>query len=267
MTTDYSIDELIAVCVARQVQDGEILAQGIATPLVMAGYILARCTHAPNVGFASAIGQGLCYEWSPLSIANVEAQWLEQSVINVGFVQAVADLLPRLQLKEFFRPGQVNAQGDFNNIAFGKDYTRPRLRLPGTGGIPDVTPSSEHVFLYVPRHSRVTFVENLDYRSGLGKGVQYLVTDLGEFDFVGGRMRLTHLHPGVKLSRMQAKTGFDFAIAPHVSETPPPTRTELHLLRNDIDPYGVRKLELLGGNARKRLLREILALEGVLSLD
>jgi hypothetical protein len=45
MMTDYTIDELICVCISRQVEDGEPLAQGIATPLVMAGYLLAKLTH------------------------------------------------------------------------------------------------------------------------------------------------------------------------------------------------------------------------------
>lgn len=53
---NFTIDELITVCISRQIRDGEVLAQGIATPLVAAGYILAKCTHAPNVMFASAIG-------------------------------------------------------------------------------------------------------------------------------------------------------------------------------------------------------------------
>ena len=35
---DYTIDELISVCIARQISDGEVVAQGIATPLVAAGH-------------------------------------------------------------------------------------------------------------------------------------------------------------------------------------------------------------------------------------
>ncbi|RPI98244.1 MAG: hypothetical protein EHM39_08320, partial [Chloroflexi bacterium] len=55
----YTIDELIAVCIARQVRDGDVLAHGLATPLVAAGYVLAQRTHAPNAYFASAVGQGV----------------------------------------------------------------------------------------------------------------------------------------------------------------------------------------------------------------
>lgn len=259
--TDYSTDELIAYCIAQQVQNGEILAQGIATPLVMAGYILAKCTHAPDVAFGSAIGQGLCYDWSPLSISRVEEQWLEHALLNVGFVQASADLLPRLHPKEFFRPGQIDAMGNFNNIAFGKDYHHPRLRMPGTGGIPDVSITAEQLYFYVPRHSRVTFVEKLDFISGVGRAATYLISDMGQFDFYNGRMRLTSIHRGISLARLQAKTGFNLQIMDNLQETPPPDTKSLRLLREEIDPLGVRKLELLGGVARRNLLREILITE------
>lgn len=46
VATHYTVDELVSVCIARQVADGDVLAQGIATPLVMAGYLLAKHTHA-----------------------------------------------------------------------------------------------------------------------------------------------------------------------------------------------------------------------------
>jgi acyl CoA:acetate/3-ketoacid CoA transferase beta subunit len=268
---DYTVDELISVCIARQLTDGEVVAQGIATPLVAAGYLLAKRTHAPNLMFASAIGQGLCQEGAPIGLARVEALWLDRSLINIGFARAVSEVLPRLRPLEFFRPAQVDPWGNFNNIALGSDYRRPRLRLPGTGG-PDVTTYEDRVCLYVPRHSRVTFVAQVDFVAGLGHspartrgaGPRYLVTDLGQFDFDGGRMRLTSLHPGVRLEHVRVKTGFDLPVAPGCGETPPPTADEVRLLREEIDPLGVRRLELLGGAARREALRDILEREAAL---
>src|SRR5215813_1324004 len=137
--SEFTTDELICACIARQVVDGELLAQGINTPLVMAGFILAKMTHAPHVGFSSAIGQGLGQDWAPLGVGRVEDLWLGKAQIHFGFVSGSADLLPAYELKEFFRPAQVDPAGNFNNIAFGRDYHHPRLRLPGSGGIPDVT--------------------------------------------------------------------------------------------------------------------------------
>jgi len=270
--TDFTVDELISVCISRQVVDGEVLAQGINTPLVMAGFILAQCTHAPNVRFASAIGQSLCREWAPLGVGRIEDLWLGKALLHVGFASAAADLLPSYNPKEFFRPAQVDACGNFNNVAFGQDYRRPRMRLPGTGGIPDVTPTSDHIYLYVPRHSKITFVEKLDFLSGMGhtperkygRGVNYLISDYGQFDWTNGRMRLTSYHPGVSIEQIQKKTGFPLEIAPDVHETPVPNDEEIRLLREEIDPLNVRKLETLGGSARKDLLREILARENAL---
>ncbi len=266
---DYKVGDIICACISRQVEDGEILAQGLATPLVTAGYLLAWHTHAPNTYFASAIGQSLCRDGAPLGLETVESLWLDKAMIHIGFVQVGADLLPRHSPKEFFRPGQVDPFGNFNNIAMGKDIRIPRLRLPGSGGIPDVTPLSDHIYLYVPRHSRVTFVPKLDIRSGLGhhterirgSGVKYLVSDLGQFDYVDGRMRLTHLHPGVKLERVQEKTGFEFDMSPDLSETEPPSEEEIRLLNEVIDPLGIRRLEFLSGPKRRKMIHGILELE------
>jgi acyl CoA:acetate/3-ketoacid CoA transferase beta subunit len=266
---DYSIDELISVCISRQIEDGEVVVQGLATPLVTAGYLLAKLTHAPNLLFASAIGQALCQDWAPLRLSTVETLWLDKAMINLGFVRSAAELLPLFALKEFFRPAQVDPSGNFNNVVIGSDYARPRMRLPGSGGIPDVSTYSDHVYLYVPRHSRVVFVEKLDFLSGMGhhpdrqkgSGPHYLVSDLGQFDFAQGKMRLTTLHPSVTLDRVRKKTGFALKVADDLIETPPPTAEELRLLRQEIDPFGIRQLETLGGGARKRLLRDILAQE------
>jgi glutaconate CoA-transferase subunit B len=267
---DYTVDELICTCIARQVVDGEVLAQGINTPLVMAGFILAQMTHAPNARFASAIGQSICRDPAVLGVGRIEDLWLGKGLIHLSFVSAAADLLPQFNPKEFFRPAQVDVAGNFNNIAIGKSYDKPRMRLPGTGGIPDVTLTSAHIYLYVPRHSRITFVEKLDFVSGIGhvpgrtrgSGVHYLVSDLGEFDWQGGRMRLIRHFPGVTQDEIRKKTGFDLAIAPDVCETTPPAPDEVRLLREVIDPLGVRKLETLGGAARRDLLRAILEQEG-----
>ncbi len=268
----YDVEDLLVTCIARQVHDGEVVAQGLATPLVAAAYLLARRTHAPHLYFVSAIGQGMCRQPAPLGLTTVETLWLDRSLTNIGFVRAAADVLPTLRPKEFFRPGQIDAHGNFNNIAFGKDYLntrRPRLRLPGSGGIPDVTTFLDDIYLYVPRHGRVTFTPELDVCSGLGHhpartrgaGPRYLVSDLGQFDFANGRMRLISYHPGVSIEKIRSLTGFALEIAEEVCETPPPNQEDLRLLREEIDPLGIRRLETLSGAGRNALLREILRRE------
>ncbi len=266
---DITPDEFIVVCMARQIKDGDLVAQGIATPLVAAAYLLARKTHAPNLYFSSAIGQGICRHPAPLSLSQVERLWLDRSLVNIGFARAVSEVLPNLHPMEFFRPAQIDPHGNINNIAFGKDIHHPRLRLPGTGGIPDVTTFLNEIMYYVPRHSRVTFVPQLDFCAGLGhnsarkhgRGPRYLVTNLGQFDFASGWMRITTVHPGETIEKIQAHTGFPLEVSPGIMETPLPTEAEINYLRKEIDPLNIRRLEMLSGSSRRELLHQIINLE------
>lgn len=269
LSADYTLDELLSVCIARRIVDGEIVVQGIATPLVMAGILLAKLTHAPDLWLASAIGGTICRDGAPLGLARIEQPWLDHGLALMSFAQISCEFLPRFRPKEFLRPAQVDRHGNFNNVCIGSDHDRPQMRLPGSGGIPDVTLYYTHTMLYVPRHSRAVFVNKVDFISGLGHtpdrvggaGPQYCVTNLGQFDFAGGVMRLIARHPGQSIDAIQAKTGFPLAVAPDACETEPPSVAEVRLLRETIDPLGVRKLETLSGGARKELIREILRRE------
>ena len=74
-------------------------------------------------------------------------------------------------------------------------------------------------------------------------------------------MRLLTYHRGVSVEHIQARTGFPLAIAPDAHETSPPTAEEVRLLREEIDPLGIRQLETLGGMARWQKLQEIVTQE------
>lgn len=273
-TTDYTVDDLICVCISRHVNDGDLLGQGISTPLVAAGYLLAQQTHAPLLLYASAIGNVLCQEGAPLGLTRAEHFWLGHALTILGFGEAACEMLPTLHAKEFFRPAQVSPFGDTNNVVMG-DYYRPRLRLPGCGGIADLSGFHPRAYLYVPRHSRAVFVQELDFVSGLGMpsperpgdrpGPRLLISDLGVFDFAGGRMRLVSYHPGVAVETIRKKTGFPLEVAPELAETAPPSVEEVRLLREEIDPLGVRELERMAGAPRRRRMREIVQVERQIS--
>ena len=78
-------------------------------------------------------------------------------------------------------------------------------------------------------------------------------------------MRLLTLHPGVTIERLKAKTGFELIIPDRIRETEVPTPRERNLLREKIDPLGVRILETLSGARRRQKLREILDREASLA--
>ena len=109
----------------------------------------------------------------------------------------------------------------------------------------------------------------LDFCAGLGHnsarkyghGPRYLVTDLGQFDFFNGRMRIISYHPGTTIEKIQAHTGFTLEISPEVVETQPPSDDEINLLRNEIDPLNIRQLETLSGPSRREQLHRIINAE------
>ncbi len=188
----------------------------------------------------------------------------------MGFGEAACDMLPSLHIKEFFRPAQVDPFGNSNNVVIG-EYQQPRLRLPGCGGIADLTAFHSRAYLYVPRHSRAVFVEKLDFISGVGRrgpdhpGPRLLISDLGVFGYASGRMRLLTYHPGTSIDQVRRRTGFDLEVAPDVHETPPPTTEEVALLNQEIDPLGIRALERMSSGQRRRRMREIIQAEKALS--
>ena len=61
-------------------------------------------------------------------------------------------------------------------------------------------------------------------------------------DFNGNKnsLRLLSIHPGVSLDEIEENTGFEFEIfSESISEIP--TKTELKLIRNILDPSGIRE--------------------------
>jgi glutaconate CoA-transferase subunit B len=182
----------------------------------------------------------------------------------------------KLTTIEWFRPAQVDQYGNTNNICIG-NWEKPKVRLPGCAGIADFSMFySRGSFLYTPRHDSRTFVqtEKLFFISGIGfqngkrsvcggAGPQCVITDLAYLDFdpTSKRMRVKTKHPGVELKTIKESTGFELIIPDNINETTPPTKRELELLRNKVDPLDIRKLEVLSGEERKDLLNEIIKKE------
>ena len=73
--------------------------------------------------------------------------------------------------------------------------------------------------------------------------IDKIVTSLCVFSFPQGKMRLDSVHPAVAVQTVVENTGFEFDIVPPIPKTQPPTEKELDIMRKEIDPTGVRKIE------------------------
>ena len=158
----------------------------------------------------------------------------------------VFDLLSAGPRHVIMMPVQIDRFGNMNLSSIGP-HDKPKVQVIGCRGAPGNT--INHATSYwVPRHSPRIFVENVDFVSGIGvdRGghVRTVITNLGCFDFEGGSMRLTSLHPGVTLEEVNENSGFVVAVADDLHDTRDPTPDELRLIREELDPDDRRATEV-----------------------
>jgi glutaconate CoA-transferase subunit B len=257
---DWTVDELMVTRVARIFADGDQVVNGMASFIPVCAYMLARRTHAPDlVWLAGAVG----LDPRP---ARVPASTLESDLWrdSVMYLEQYEDfwswaLKPGLLAKFMVRGAQIDMHGNANNSVVGADYHRPKVRLPGTAGMGDMGSIGKRLFYWTTTHDPRTLVERVDWvscagwlgggdereRLGLRGGPELVVTNLAVMDFAPGsrRMRIRTVHPGVGVDEVRAATGFELLVAEDVGETPPPSPEEVRLIREEIDPDGVRRSE------------------------
>jgi hypothetical protein len=105
-----------------------------------------------------------------------------------------------------------------------------------------------------------TFVPKVDVVSGVGYDnariagataerfldLRRVVTNLAVLDFATDdhSMRLASVHPGVSVDDVRDNTGFELVVVGDVPQTRTPTDEELRLIREVIDPKGLRLKEV-----------------------
>lgn len=274
---DYTADEMITVLMAREVRNNDVMIVGVATPCVWAAFTLAKLTHAPDAIYHYIMGNTFVYEPRQVSLLYLEMNTaLAYRFQNSG--ECTLESLPsdKLTTIEFFRPAQIDHYGNTNNICIG-DWHKPKVRFPGCAGIADFSMFySKGQFLYTPRHDLKTFVpaEKLDFISGVGfkdgktsicggSGPQCVITDLAylTFEETSKLMKVETIHPGIDIEEIKKSTGFELIIPDKIKTTIPPTSEEIKILREKVDPLGIRKLEVFTGNDRKKLLKDIILKE------
>ncbi len=277
ISKDYTVDELLTVLMAREVKNSDVMIVGVATPMVWAAFTLAKLTHAPDAIYHYIMGNSFVLEPRQVTLLYLEMN-LHRAYKFQNSGECTLECLPSdtLTTIEFFRPAQIDQNGNTNNICIG-DYYKPKVRLPGCAGIADFSMFySRGQFLYTPRHDTRTFVpsEKMFFISGVGfqdgkrsicggSGPQCVITNLAylSFDDESKKMKIGTIHPDINVEEVEKSTGFELIIPEDLKETRPPSVKEIKFLRERVDPLGIRKLEVLGGSEREALLNEIIKIE------
>lgn len=241
MTGASRVEVCIVACAEAWRGDGEILASGIGL-IPRLGAQLARRTFAPDLvlsdGEAALVGDDGAEGWLPY--------------------RAVLGIAAAGRRHVMMGASQLDRHGNQNISCIGS-WAQPTAQLLGVRGAPGNTINHPTSY-WVPRHSRRVFVDQVDMVSGIGYDraaalgppgnrfheIRMVVTDKAVLDFRSPDrgMRLRSVHPGVSVDEVVAATGFPVQLPDQLPETRTPSDHELRLIRDRLDPAGLRDHEL-----------------------
>jgi len=159
-------DEVQTVVAARRLAHTETVFIGVGRPSTAA--ILARMVHNPSLVLIYESGTiGAKPFRIPLSIGDGELSETADAVVSVPEMFNYWIGAGRVELA-FLGAAQIDRFANLNSTVIG-DYDRPRTRLPGGGGAPEIAGNCGEVVIVVP-HSRRTLVERLDFVTTVGHG-------------------------------------------------------------------------------------------------
>ncbi len=243
--TDATPTEMMIIVAARGLRSSDVCFVGIGAP--SAACNLARLTHAPGITLIYESGTiGTEPDVLPLSIGDGELcetalttvsvpemfrYWLQGGRITVGFLGGA----------------QIDRFANLNTTVVGP-YGRPKVRLPGGGGAPEIASLSHEVLITMAMGTRA-FVTQLDFITSMGhgtggdhrvrlglktKGPTRVITDLCvlEPDATTKELTVMALHPGVSRAQVQAACAWPLRFASDVAESRSPTTEELGTLRD-----------------------------------
>jgi acyl CoA:acetate/3-ketoacid CoA transferase beta subunit len=251
--TEFTRAEVCAVAIAETFRgDGEMLVSPIGN-LPQIGARLAKLSFAPDILMTDGVAS---------LVANVTpvggAEGPEPVIEGYMPYRSVFDTLWSGRRHVMMGATQVDRFGN-QNIACIGDFRKPKAQLLGMRGAPGNTINHPTSY-WVPNHGPKVFVEKVDVVSGIGYDraealgetaarfheIRRVVSNLGVFDFEtpDHAMRLASVHPGVTVDEIVERTGFELAIDGDVPETRAPSDEELRLIRERIDPKGIREKEI-----------------------
>ncbi|MFC0531426.1 hypothetical protein [Phytohabitans kaempferiae] len=261
---DPTLYELLAVAVARTMRNDDVGFTGLTTGdaaamfgtmIPLAAMQLARETHAPDL---TVLLGGWCVNPSLHMLATLPNAEFDPVLLQLECDARDMSYPPLYTFRRgdvtvgFSSGAQVDRAGNLNTTTVSA--SRGKLRLVGPILIPEHLGLFGREIIMMPRNDRLRFVESVHHRTGVGfpdgrsgraalglrgGGPELVVTPLGIFGFDDeGLAELIATVPGVRPEDVVDATGFDFRYAPIKALQAPPTRDELRILRESVDPFG-----------------------------
>lgn len=251
MTDVTRAEVCVAACADAFRGDGEVLASPFGT-IPALGARLARLTFEPDL---------VLTDGEAALMANTPALSDVDGIVREAWLpyRRVFDVVWSGRRHVMMMASQLDRFGNQNLSCIG-DWHRPTTQLIGVRGAPGN--SVNHTTSYwIPSHTPRAVVETVDMVCGVGYDragavpaaarfheVRVVVTNLAVLDFATAdhALRLRSVHPGVTVDEVLAASGCPVVLPDPVPATRVPTPDELRLVREELDPAGLRDKELPG---------------------
>lgn len=251
MKSDFTASELMAVAGARELEDNQIVAVGIGLPVVAS--FLAKKTHAPNMTMLFELG---VIDPEPIhdgvGLADPRV-WYRAKVLS-SFVDILGSVLHKGLVDIGFLGGlEVDQFGNLNTTLVGDPNGQFR-HMVGSGGANDIASSARNTII-IMRHEARKFRERIAFntspgylsggdsreKAGLIGGPRRVITDKAVFGFhpETKKMMVLTIHPGNTLDDVIGSMGFMPEIPKDVPLTEPPTREQIRIIREELDPQKI----------------------------
>ena len=265
--THCTLGEALIHQIARTIEDGIVAFHGFGSPLVQMALHLAKRTHAPRLALVAGATYGV--NPKPPFLAHTSNDWVMSQGAECHLsIEELLDLAASGWLGRMFLSGlQIDPYGNLNASRLGRE--RLALKLPGGGGGCNLAADAGRVTIWTAAHrappdgkgrrrfrlvETCDFVTSLGHRSAdgrtraqlghLGRGPDWIVTELGVFDFdESGRARLAARYPDVTVDEIRENTGFAFAVRPDLAVASLPAPDAVSFIRG-LDPLRVHEREL-----------------------
>jgi glutaconate CoA-transferase subunit B len=246
---EYNTMEMMIVAAARNLEDGATVGVGTGAPCAAA--MLAQKTHAPQlVIMFEAGGISPILPTMPISVGDSRTTY--KAVMASGMCEIMETCQRGMVDYTFLGGAQIDMYGNLNSTVIG-DWHKPKVRFPGSGGANDFASFCWKVMVITPQDAK-RFVEKVSFittpgfltgagareKAGLPKntGPHKVITNMAimGYDEETKRMRVESIHDGYTFDDVQRNCGFSLLKAKEIVKTPSPSKTELEILRKEVDP-------------------------------
>src|SRR5882757_11163093 len=162
----HTANEMMTTAASRALRSSDVCFVGIGMP--SAACNLARLTHAPGITLIYESGT-IATKPTILPLSIGDGELCDTALTTVSVPEMFRYRLQGGRVTVGFLGGaQIDKYANLNTTVVGP-YDKPKVRLPGGGGAPEIATACGEIYIIMAQGKR-SFVDKLDFVTSLGHG-------------------------------------------------------------------------------------------------